>query len=1264
MPLSTNLNVFPFFDDFSANNNYYRILFRPSVPVQARELTQVQTILQDQIEKFGNWAFQNGDIVSGCNIIDMPIVPAVFLSDVNSNGVSYSASALANTQVVSVQTGLSARVMYANSGLAANWPNTNIVYLSYNNTGNNGATAFSNTDTLKFYSLSTSGPTLVATINALANSVANTFTTINAHGIQVSGGVIFINGSFVNVLSPTFGLVNNYGTYAGNNVVGFTLKETIITSDIDSSLLDNALGYSNENAPGADRIQLIPTLTTVSNTITSANGFSPIAVYNYGSLVSKSVQNDVHSIVNDAIAQRIYDEAGNYVVNPPTVDTVTSITGNSIISGGVSANNILARVNPFSGYAQGNYVNRIATSYVNMRRGVDTLTNIDQQISFNYGGYLVLDEVSGSFDFTKASPVYFFANTVQSVTNRTYINTSLPGTPIGNAYMRCFSYNNGTIGSNTAQYLLHIFDINMANGFNTSQIASVYANTGHVGFGDVVSSGVVGASYDDQIYTFGTAGLQNLSPNNINSTQYTYRNKGSYQLNVNGAIVVTLGASQVGGADILPYGANTTLSDLATLNFNIAVAANVQSNTTLSGLTFVSGSNVVLGTATNFVNTFSIGSQIASSNSSGGTIEVRTVTSIANNTYLSVDVPFSNATSNSTVNAVRYFPAGKQLTISSTALDLPSTINTTNTISFTINTGFVPNTSVAVDVTYDVLRTVAYPAKKVINKNRYVKINTATNPNGPWCLGFSDIHQITGIYLTTNGTFTTSGSNVMGQYVFDSGQKDSYYDLGYLYPTSSATIANNISLLVQLDYFSVNTAPGTGFFTVESYPIDDANTANTNAIQTQNIPVYVDGSGNRLYLRDYVDFRTPSVITAVDTGYSNTANATQVTSAIATASLNPSNTLTLAVSNNVNIPSYGKNFQANYTYYLPRKDLVIVSPDSNNGTIKVKEGVSSASPQTPLYPDNAMALAVVNIPAYPSLTTDQLDAIYAVNKTSKNIIRDTSSAITTNIVTNRRYSMADIGKLDTRISDLEYYASLSLLEQTASNMTVTDANGLDRFKNGIFVDPFNDFSYSDISNPEFNIAIDSTNSVARPKVSREVININFNASNSTAVSTGRLVTLPYTPVSFLAQPYATQYRSAALVAFAWNGTCILMPSYDNHIDTINTGSVNITVDNTTAWSQFSNSAYAYIWGDWRTSTNVVSTSSKTVVNTPNPPTQYNSGSTIARSGSNFSGGTNSGYFYNGAAYAYNGDGSVVAGTNDSNPDSVNGAQTGGDSGNG
>ena len=1261
MPLSTDLNVFPFFDDFNANNNYYRVLFRPSVPVQARELTQAQSILQDQIEKFGNWAFQNGDIVSGCNIIDMPNVPGVYLADQTSNGNSYTISAFVNTQVVSTQTGLSARVMYASSGSTASYPNTGIVYLSYNNTGNDGSSTFSNTDTLQFYNLPRTGANAVpiATVNVYSNSAANTFATINAHGIQVSGGVIFINGAFVNVLSPTFGLVNNYGTYAGNNVVGFTLKETIISSDVDPSLLDNALGYTNENAPGADRMQLIPTLTILSNT-TPANNFNPIASYNYGTLVSKSVSNDVYSIVNDAIAQRIYDEAGNYVVNPPTIDTVSSIAGNSIVTG-LSSNNVLARVNPFSGYAQGNYVNRIGTSYVNMRRGVDTLTNLNQQISFNYGGYLLLDEVAGAFDFTHSANVYFFANSFQSVTNRTFTSTPVNiNNSIGTAYMRCFSYNGGTVGSNTAQYVLHIFDINMSNGYNTNQIASVYyANGTHIGIGDVISSGIVGASYDDQIYTFGTAGIKNLSPNTINATEYVYRNKSSHTLNVNGSIVVTLGTSagtsQVGGVDILPYGANTTLSDLAALNFNVTVLANTQTANIAGTVTVTNGSNVVIGSSTNFINNFSIGSQIATANSSG-IVEFRTVTSIANNTYLSVDTAFSNS---SPTTAARYFPAGKQLTISSTAYDTPSSIHTTNTTSFTISTGFTPNTATAVDVTYDVLRTVAYPAKKIINKNRFVKINTANNPTGPWCLGFSDIHQVTAIYSSTTNSYSTSGANAMGQYVFDAGQKDTHYDLGYLYPTSSATIANNISLLVQLDYFSVNNAPGTGFFTIESYPIDDANTANTNAIQTQNIPVYVDGAGNRLYLRDYVDFRTPSVSTATDTGYTDITNATAISAAVSIATLNPSNTLTLAVSNNVNIPSYGKNLQANYTYYIPRKDLIIITPDNNNGTIKVKEGVSGATPQTPLFPDNSMALAVVNIPAYPSLTTDQLDAIYAVNKTSRNIIRDTSSAITTNIVTNRRYSMADIGKLDTRISDLEYYASLSQLEQTAANMTVTDANGLDRFKNGIFVDPFNDFSYSDISNPEFNIAIDGASSVARPKISREVVNIKFNSGLSSAVSTGRLVSLPYTSTAFLTQPYATQYRSAAMVAFAWNGTCILMPAYDNHVDTISTGSINVTVDNTTAWAQFANSAYSYMWGDWRTTTNTVSTSEKSESLNYLPPSQSGN---ITTGGSHTVSSPNPGYFYNGAAYAYNGDGSVVSGTSDSSSgDGSGGDGSGGDS---
>ena len=60
MAQTTNLNVSPYFDDFSSSDNYHKVLFKPGFPVQARELTGLQSILQDQIEKFGQHFFKEG----------------------------------------------------------------------------------------------------------------------------------------------------------------------------------------------------------------------------------------------------------------------------------------------------------------------------------------------------------------------------------------------------------------------------------------------------------------------------------------------------------------------------------------------------------------------------------------------------------------------------------------------------------------------------------------------------------------------------------------------------------------------------------------------------------------------------------------------------------------------------------------------------------------------------------------------------------------------------------------------------------------------------------------------------------------------------------------------------------------------------------------------------------------------------------------------------------------------------------------------------
>ena len=209
MPTETDLNVAPYFDDYDETKNYHRVLFRPATAVQARELTQLQTILQTQIERFGNWAFKNGDIVSGCAINDIPVLPYVRLDDFASNGVSFDAANLQFTRVVSNDTGLQATVIMANNGFADSYPNTNVIYVQYTNTGDNGEKEFSNTDQLSFYRVPLTGNTAldnVATINVFSNATSNTTAVGNAHGISISDGIVYVNGNFVKIANVAYGI--------------------------------------------------------------------------------------------------------------------------------------------------------------------------------------------------------------------------------------------------------------------------------------------------------------------------------------------------------------------------------------------------------------------------------------------------------------------------------------------------------------------------------------------------------------------------------------------------------------------------------------------------------------------------------------------------------------------------------------------------------------------------------------------------------------------------------------------------------------------------------------------------------------------------------------------------------------------------------------------------------------------------------------------------------------------------------------------------
>ena len=90
--MTINLGTSPYYDDFDADKNFHRILFKPGYAVQARELTQLQTILQNQIQRFGDHVFKDGSVVVGCAETFQFNVPFVKIKSTDAAGITIGAA--------------------------------------------------------------------------------------------------------------------------------------------------------------------------------------------------------------------------------------------------------------------------------------------------------------------------------------------------------------------------------------------------------------------------------------------------------------------------------------------------------------------------------------------------------------------------------------------------------------------------------------------------------------------------------------------------------------------------------------------------------------------------------------------------------------------------------------------------------------------------------------------------------------------------------------------------------------------------------------------------------------------------------------------------------------------------------------------------------------------------------------------------------------------------------------------------------------------
>jgi hypothetical protein len=149
MSLTTNISVSPYFDDFDENKSFYRILFKPGVSVQVRELNQLQSIFQNQIEQFGSNIYKSGSIISGVNFSFDDQYNFVRILDLDVNGVPVVPGSYVGMFVQSDTTGLKSRIVESVDGFETTAPNTKTLYIKYVNSGyDNNTNQYSNNEPL------------------------------------------------------------------------------------------------------------------------------------------------------------------------------------------------------------------------------------------------------------------------------------------------------------------------------------------------------------------------------------------------------------------------------------------------------------------------------------------------------------------------------------------------------------------------------------------------------------------------------------------------------------------------------------------------------------------------------------------------------------------------------------------------------------------------------------------------------------------------------------------------------------------------------------------------------------------------------------------------------------------------------------------------------------------------------------------------------------------------------------------------------------
>ena len=1157
-----DFNTEPYNDDYKEDSKFYRILFRPSFAVQARELTQLQTILQNQISRHGGAIFKQGAmVVPGQVSIDTKAAYVTLTSSITANGVTTTTESFIQSSVGKYITGSSGVQAQIIKVVSATTTDPTTIYIRYRSSDSTSGTqkVFSDSEVITFDDGSN-------TIQASASSSTGTGSLAT-----VTRGVYYINGFFVLCADPhttqeqviVLDKYSNTPSYR----VGLNIIESELTPEEDSTLLDNAQTSYNYAAPGAHRYHIDLVLTKLPFDSVDDQNFIELLKVKDGQII-RIVNTTQYSELEKTLARRTYDEAGDYTVRPFNIDvresrtnargawttTPTSFligdvvtyggktytaknTGTSassvppthtsgtaydgsgntginweytlypIYNRGISLtgsdNQLAIALDPGKAYVQGYEIEKIATEYVYIDKCRDASHQVQVTNAFlpaTVGNYVYVNSIN-SVPFVDTFPQVALYNQFTTTGVASPVPGTGVGTQVGTARIRFIEWDNGTIGTTAAQYKIGLFDIQMYSGYDFKRnVKSIYYN--NPAGGSVVDFSGDIVPVNTRLVGAGTA-----------SSSTTLTGTGT-------SFLTDLAV----GDYILLGGSGGTVRRVTAIASQNSIT--VDQSTSVAGVTIDRISTQIYEPENEsliFKLPYYAIKQLTSNKTTYYVYQKFTGTASAvsgGNCTLTVSTGSGTMVSAAQTNNYQIIDntTGSSITYVSAALS-------TGSITFTLASTYA-NRSMTVIGT--VVKTAAEKTK-TLNTTGLVTFTTQAAAQAlALSLGKADGYRVTSVLMDAGGFAAPTGNytiDISDHYNFNDGQTLSFYGLSKLELKPSYTVPSG-PVQVTFEYFT----HGTGdYFSVNSY----------TGIDYKKIPFF-GGTA----LRDSIDFR-PRVD---DTGVTFNGSGGSVSL----------------------IPKRGQEIQTDFTYYLPRTDKIALNI---TGQFFQVPGTPSLNPGDPEEPKQGMVLYTLNLEPYTFSTT--------------------SSSVAVTKIENKRYTMRDIGKLENRINNLEYYTSLSLLEQQTESLTITDSTtGLNRFKNGFIVDNFSGHNTGDVGSTDYYCSIDMNANELRAFYSMKNIGLIEKVSTTAARNaanyqiTGDLITLPYTSTPLITQPYGSRIENINPFAiFTFLGQVNLNPPSDVWFETDRRPDIvqNTEGDfNTIATLAEKAGVLGTVWGAWQT----------------------------------------------------------------------------------